>query len=65
MINATSPGVHPGDALPVDPAQITPAMSVATVVMVPRITPLLAAAAGRGATTVPGEAMIVAPSPTL
>lgn len=59
VINATALGMHAGDALPVDPAQITPAMTVAEVVMVPRITPLLAAAAGRGATTVPGEAMIL------
>ena len=59
VINATSLGMHAGDALPVDPATLGPGMTVAEVVMVPEVTPLLAAAAERGAGTVPGRAMIL------
>lgn len=59
VINATALGMHEGDPLPLDPARLTSSMTVAEVVMVPRITPLLAAAAARGLGTVPGEAMIL------
>ncbi|YCI06167.1 shikimate dehydrogenase (plasmid) [Ensifer sp. D2-11] len=57
-INATSLGMHEGDALPLAPERITSAMTVAEVVMLPRITPLLREAETRGAVIVPGEAMI-------
>lgn len=57
-INATSLGMHDGDPLPFAPDAITPELTVAEVVMVPRVTPLLRAASDRGATVIPGEAMI-------
>ncbi|WP_418025359.1 shikimate dehydrogenase family protein (plasmid) [Paracoccus sp. TD-10] len=57
-VNATSLGMHDGDALPIPADLITPGMTVAEVVMVPKVTPLLQEAADRGAATVPGEAMI-------
>lgn len=57
-VNATALGMHPGDALPFPAGAITPAMTVAEVVMVPETTPLLAEAAGRGARCVPGYAML-------
>lgn len=59
VINATSLGMHEGDALPFDVASLTPEITVAEVVMVPEITPLLEAAQRRGAKVVPGKAMIV------
>ncbi|WP_417280261.1 shikimate dehydrogenase family protein [Celeribacter sp.] len=59
VINATSLGMHDGDALPFDISTLTPEMTVAEVVMVPEITPLLEAAQARGAKVVPGKAMIV------
>lgn len=58
VINATSLGMHDGDALPLDVQTLTPEMTVAEVVMVPEVTPLLEAAEERGARIVPGKAMI-------
>jgi shikimate dehydrogenase len=58
VVNATALGMYDGDALPVSPDRLTPQMTVAEVVMVPAITPLLRAAEARGARTVPGSAMI-------
>jgi shikimate dehydrogenase len=57
-INATTLGMHEGDALPIPPETIAPAMTVAEVVMAPEITPLLEAARARGARVVPGRAML-------
>ena len=59
VVNATSLGMHAGDALPVDPDTLRPGMTVAEVVMSPAITPLLVQAAERGAATVPGREMIL------
>lgn len=58
VINATSLGMYEGDALPFDAQTLTPEMTVAEVVMVPEVTPLLNAAKERGARIVPGKAMI-------
>lgn len=49
IINSTSPGLRSDDPLPVDPAEITPGMLVADVIMEPAETPLLAEAKARGA----------------
>ena len=57
-INATSLGMHDGDALPIAANLLRPDLTVAEVVMVPAVTPLLQAAQDLGATIVPGEAMI-------
>ncbi len=57
-LNATSLGMHDGDALPLPVDKITPGMTVAEVVMVPQRTELLREAEARGARIVPGEAMI-------
>lgn len=58
VVNATSLGMHASDALPFPVEALRPGMTVAEAVMVPRITPLLDAAARRGARIVPGEAML-------
>ncbi len=47
-VNATSLGMQPGDALPLDPAGLAPPLLAAEVVMDPEVTPFLAAAAERG-----------------
>lgn len=57
-INATSLGMHAGDPLPMTLETLTPGTTVAEVIMSPPETPLLQAAAARGATCVPGAAMI-------
>lgn len=59
IVNATSLGMHIGDALPFDVASLTSNMTVAEVVMVPEVTPLLEIAAKKGAQVVPGKAMVV------
>lgn len=48
VINATSLGLNPEDALPLDPDLLTPGMTLAEVVARPEITPLLQAARARG-----------------
>ncbi|MGH2341279.1 shikimate dehydrogenase family protein [Segnochrobactraceae bacterium EtOH-i3] len=58
VINGTSLGLKPGDALPLDPERLEPRTIVADVVMNPPVTPLLAAAAARGCRTHEGLAMI-------
>ncbi|UFN48405.1 shikimate dehydrogenase [Roseomonas sp. OT10] len=65
VVNATSLGLHPGDALPVEPARLVPAMLAAEVVMQPAVTPFLAAAAGRGCVTHGGLPMLTAQVPIL
>lgn len=57
-INATSLGMHAGDAIPFDVGSITPDLTVAEVVMAPEFTPLLEASSARGAQVVPGKAML-------
>jgi shikimate dehydrogenase len=58
VVNATSLGLQPGDALPVDPTLLSPAMLAAEVVMEPELTGFLAAAAARGCATHPGLPML-------
>ncbi len=65
VVNATSLGMKPGDALPVDPRRLLPSMLVAEVVMQPNVTALLEAAAARGCRTHPGLAMLTAQVPIL
>jgi shikimate dehydrogenase len=48
VINGTSLGMRPEDAPPLDFARLEPTMIVAEVIMVPEITPLLAAAREKG-----------------
>ena len=48
VVNATSLGLHPGDALPLDVEALQPEQTVAEIVMQPAETPLLAAARQRG-----------------
>ncbi|WP_349365481.1 MAG: shikimate dehydrogenase [Nitratireductor rhodophyticola] len=57
-VNATSLGMHEDDALPMQIEKLGPGMTVAEVIMVPKITPLLREAEARGAVIVPGDAMI-------
>ena len=58
VINATSLGLNPGDALPLDPDLLAPGMTVAEVVAQPEITPLLIAAKARGVQVHSGLRMI-------
>lgn len=58
VINATSLGLQPGDALPVDVTGLTAAQIVAEVVMEPEITPLLSAARSAGCRIQPGYPML-------
>jgi shikimate dehydrogenase len=58
VVNATSLGMRPGDALPLDVDGLGPATLAAEVVIAP--TPFLAAAAARGATVHHGEPMLAA-----
>jgi shikimate dehydrogenase len=48
VINGTSLGLKPGDALPFEIARLTPDVLVAEVIMIPETTALLAAASKRG-----------------
>ncbi|MGF6767608.1 shikimate dehydrogenase [Paraburkholderia sp. GAS199] len=59
VINATSLGLKPGDALPCDVSRLERGMVVADVIMQPAVTPLLVAAAGRGMRIHEGEHMVV------
>jgi shikimate dehydrogenase len=59
LINATSLGMHGADALDMPLAQVPEACIVADLVYVPLLTPLLAAARGRGLVTVDGLGMLL------
>jgi shikimate dehydrogenase len=59
VVNATSLGLKPGDALPVDPSRLDARMLAAEVVMQPEVTPFLREAAARGCRTHGGLAMLV------
>jgi shikimate dehydrogenase len=48
VVNATPLGLRQDDPLPFDPAALAPGTLVADIIMKPRVTPLLRAAAGRG-----------------
>jgi shikimate dehydrogenase len=65
VVNATSLGMKPGDALPVEARLLQPPMVVAEVVMQPDVTPLLEAAAGRGCATHRGIHMLMQQVPIL
>ena len=58
VVNGTTLGMEPSDALPLDIAGLTAGMVVAEVVMAPEITPLLAAAQRAGATIHLGRHML-------
>ncbi len=58
VVNATSLGMRPGDALPVDLASLAPSMIVAEVIMVPEMTPLLQHAQKIGARVHGGQHML-------
>ncbi|MGO4714104.1 shikimate dehydrogenase family protein [Bradyrhizobium sp. 2TAF24] len=64
-INGTSAGMKADDPLPFDIAGVTAQTVVAEVIMTPRETPLLQAAAGRGATIHYGDAMLLSQLPLL
>jgi shikimate dehydrogenase len=65
VVNATSLGLEDTDALPIDPARLTPGMLVAEVIMQPAITRFLEAAASRGCPTHPGLPMLIQQIPIL
>lgn len=58
VVNATSLGLKDEDPLPLDPAKLSPAMTVAEIIMKPETTPLLAAAKARGCTVHYGRHML-------
>jgi shikimate dehydrogenase len=58
VVNATSLGLRPDDPLPLDPAGLAPAMTVAEIIMQPEVTPLLAAARSAGCRIHPGAPML-------
>jgi shikimate dehydrogenase len=58
IVNATSLGLKPDDALPVEVAGLAPPMLAAEVVMEPAVTPFLAEAARRGCATHGGRPML-------
>ena len=58
VVNATSLGLRPEDALPLDVARLSPAQIVAEVIMKPVMTPLLLAAEARGCRICPGAPML-------
>ena len=58
VVNATSLGLRPGDALPLDTGRLEARQIVAEIIMDPAVTPLLAAAAARGCRTHAGAPML-------
>jgi shikimate dehydrogenase len=58
LVNATPLGMEPGDPLPLDVTQLTPAMLVAEIVMKRDTTPLLEAARAIGCRVVQGREML-------
>ena len=58
VVNATSLGLHDGDAFPLDTSRLAPPMLVAEVIMQPEVTPLLAEAMRLGCATHGGYAML-------
>lgn len=59
VINCTSQGLKPGDALPVDPSTLEPGAAVVDIIMSRQPTPLLQACAARGITAHAGFEMLV------
>ncbi len=58
VVNGTSLGMRPGDALPLDADRLEPTMVVAEVIMEPAVTPLLARAQERGCRIHLGKPML-------
>ncbi len=58
VVNATPLGMEIGDPLPIDAAQITPAMTIGEIVMKHDATPLVVAARAKGCRTVLGREML-------
>ncbi|MDB5380363.1 MAG: Shikimate dehydrogenase [Rubritepida sp.] len=65
VVNATSLGLEETDALPIDPACLTPGMLAAEVIMQPEVTRFLEEAAARGCPTHPGLPMLIQQIPIL
>ena len=59
VVNATPLGMRAGDALPIDPALLSPDMFVADVVIRPPLTPFLEQARARGCRVQAGEAVML------
>jgi shikimate dehydrogenase len=58
VVNATSAGMHEGDPLPVDPDRLSPGVTVAEIIIQPRMTPLLVEAEKRGHPISVGQSML-------
>lgn len=58
VVNCTPIGMKPGDPYPVDPDKLAPDTLVVDVILKPRISPLLEAAAARGCPTQSGYLML-------
>ena len=65
VVNCTSQGLKPGDALPLEVASIDAAAAVVDIIMTPKPTPLLQACAARGITAHPGFEMLVQQVPEM
>ena len=57
-MNATPCGLHAGDPLPFDPADLRRDATVVEIIMKPPVTSLMAKAAALGMTVVPGQRML-------
>ncbi len=57
-VNATPSGLHPGDPLPYEPAELRPDAVAVDIIMKPPVTALLVKARGLGLKTVPGQKML-------
>lgn len=58
VVNTTTLGLKPDDALPVDPRSLSPGMLVVEIIMDPAETALMRAARARGCATHPGRPML-------
>jgi shikimate dehydrogenase len=58
VVNTSSVGMKPGDPLIIDPAHLTPTMSVSEIIMSPEMTPLLLEAQRRGCKFSLGKSML-------
>jgi shikimate dehydrogenase len=59
VVHATPLGLHPGDALPLDPARLAPGAIVVDILMTHQPTPLEKACRARGIAVHPGHEMLV------
>jgi shikimate dehydrogenase len=60
LVNATALGMKLNDALPFDPASLSPKQIVADIIMDPEETAIMAAARGKGCRVHPGKPMLLA-----